>query len=583
LETAIQRSYFKNLGVTTLAVSPPVKNVWFSQGEGESAKTGYAGDWAQDFLDIDPHWTSAKSVDGKTDYPDSREGRMQHYKDFVASAHSNGLRVIQDVVLNHTGPVFFYDLNGNGQFDPESREEWAAPFKDGGRYENAVWCDVPKWNAIKTAPTEPLTILGRELKISGVLGQLETYGCRGFSAEAMAKDEEGKHCDIFSRRDINSAPGTPQFEKLVADFVEIYAFYIEEIGVDGLRMELLKQTHRAFWDEFTWRLRERLGPERAKDVILIGNVNDTNVVEIGKYTFRKNRTEIDEATFDTVVNIPFSLAVREYLRPVVGPYGKAMAVERAWEAFLGRSDGSAKLRAKRGADGLTARKKLVNQVESADGFNRFLVPPVSEKQNILANALALCSEGIPCLYYGTEAGICDAKGKVGKEGETGRLTLVPTGLLENFDHIRKTVTFQSLAALTALRAKLAPLRDGVCSPLWSDSASSDTDDGVFGFVRIVRTGEDDETPEDFTVIVINASERPRSTSAGAERLKLVSRSGKPLLKEGQKLVRLPIAGLDGAAPREQFINVLWHEGVPQVELLLAPQTVNVYQVSKQGS
>jgi len=260
-----------------------------------------------------------------------------------------------------------------------------------------------------------------------------------------------------------------------------------------------------------------------------------------------------------------------------------MAVERAWEAFLGRSDGSAKLRAKRGADGLTARKKLVNQVESADGFNRFLVPPVSEKQNILANALALCSEGIPCLYYGTEAGICDAKGKVGKEGETGRLTLVPTGLLENFDHIRKTVTFQSLAALTALRAKLAPLRDGVCSPLWSDSASSDTDDGVFGFVRIVRTGEDDETPEDFTVIVINASERPRSTSAGAERLKLVSRSGKPLLKEGQKLVRLPIAGLDGAAPREQFINVLWHEGVPQVELLLAPQTVNVYQVSKQGS
>ena len=102
LETAIQRSYFKNLGVTTLAVSPPVKNVWFSQGEGESAKTGYAGDWAQDFLDIDPHWTSAKSVDGKTDYPDSREGRMQHYKDFVASAHSNGLRHSRMAVVMRT-------------------------------------------------------------------------------------------------------------------------------------------------------------------------------------------------------------------------------------------------------------------------------------------------------------------------------------------------------------------------------------------------------------------------------------------------------------------------------------------------
>jgi alpha-amylase len=579
LETAIQRGYFKDLGVTALAISSPVKNVWFSKGEGESAKTGYAGDWPQDFLDIDPHWTSAKSADGNTEYADSRDGRLQHYKDFVVLAHSNGLRVIQDVVLNHAGPVFFYDVNGNGQFDVDSREEWTPPFKDDGGYDNAVWADLPKWNAVKPAPGEPVTVLGRELKINGVLAQLETYGRRGYAEEALARDEEGKQCDVFSRRDLNTNPDSPHFKKLVDDFVEIHAFYVEEIGVDGLRMHLLKQTHRAFWDAFTAGLRERIGPDRTKELILIGHVNDTVPNEVGKYTYRKDREQKDDPTFDTVVNTPLILAAREYLRQVVGPYGKASAVEKAWSSLLGRGDDGSKLNTNAGADGLTALQKIVNQIEGADGYNRFRVSTVSEKQNILANALAIFSRGIPVLYYGTEANLIDAKGKIGKDGETGRLTLVPAGLHENLDLIRKTSSFQSLAALNAIRNKFSPLQDGVCAQLWSDSSSSDTDDGVFGFVRYIRPSEEDARP-DFVIVVINASERPRATSAGAERMKLVLRSGKPLLNEGQKLVRLPVAGLDGTNVREQTINVFWYNGKPQVELLLAPQTVNIYQLAK---
>jgi alpha-amylase len=578
LEKAIQLGYFKDLGVTTLAISSPVKNVWFSKGEGEAPKTGYAGDWPQDFLDIDPHWTSAKSADDKTEYPDSRDGRLQHFKDFVALAHSNGLRVIQDVVVNHAGPVFFYDANGNGQFDVDSAEEWAAPFKEGGAHENATWCDLPKWNAVKPEPSGPVTVLGRELKIEGVLTELESYGRRGYSEAAFAKDEEGKQCDVSSRRDLNTNPGTPHFKKLVSDFVEIYAFYLEEIGVDGLRMDLLKQTHRAFWDEFTEKLRERIGPERAKQLILIGRVNDTDTTEIGKYTFRKDRRENGGATFDSVVNVPLTLAIRDYLRPVVGPYGKASAVERGGAGLLGRGEEGSTLYSKPGADGLFARQKLVNQIEGADGSNRFLVPPVGEKQNILANALVLFNEGIPVLYYGTEAGIADAKGKVGKDAETGRLTLIPVGLVENFDHVRKKPSFLAIAALNALRKKLPPLQDGLFSPIWSDSPSSDADDGIFGFVRYLRS--DSGELGEFTMVVINASERARATSAGAERLKIVTRGGRPLIKEGQKLVRLPVAGLDGVNAREQMIDVLWHGGKPQVELLLAPQTVNVYQVAK---
>ncbi len=45
----------------------------------------------------------------------------RHYRDFVALAHAKGLKVVQDVVLNHAGPVFGYDMNGNGAFDLQAR------------------------------------------------------------------------------------------------------------------------------------------------------------------------------------------------------------------------------------------------------------------------------------------------------------------------------------------------------------------------------------------------------------------------------------------------------------------------------
>ena len=66
LEIALAAGYFEKLGVTALWITPPVRNVWNSAFDLGGAKTGYHGYWAQDFLDIDPHLTSARSLDGKT-------------------------------------------------------------------------------------------------------------------------------------------------------------------------------------------------------------------------------------------------------------------------------------------------------------------------------------------------------------------------------------------------------------------------------------------------------------------------------------------------------------------------------------
>ena len=121
LEKAIKTGYFNDLGVTALWLTPVLKNVWRSGYDLGGWKSGYHGYWTQDWLDIDPHLVSRESLDGKP-YSDDANGRMEHYRDFVKLAHSKGIKVIQDVVLNHAGPVFYYDADNDGVFDEGEKD-----------------------------------------------------------------------------------------------------------------------------------------------------------------------------------------------------------------------------------------------------------------------------------------------------------------------------------------------------------------------------------------------------------------------------------------------------------------------------
>ena len=572
LELAIQSGYFTALGVTTIWITPPVRNVWNSSHDPGGAKTGYHGYWAQDFLDIDPHLVSAKSLAGKP-YADSRDGRMQHYKDFVALAHQHGLKIVQDAVCNHAGPVFFYDANGNGTFDVADKAEWIQPFIREGFHENAQWADLPKWNLRRTEPTGPVTILGQAIPTTGVLGELTTYGRKGFSDKSLGKkDGEEMTCDFFSLRDIWTAPTGAHFSRLVDEFVEIYAFYIEQIGVDGLRLDTVKHVHHAFWDAFSERLRKRLG-ERAAKLFLFGEVYDGDPAKVGQYTYRSDYPTRKEPAFDGLLNFPFCFAARDYLRPTLGPFGESKNLERALRTVTGGGGGRPFYNPARGLDGLNSQQKVVNFVENHDGLNRFRVGPINERQNMLAQALTLMAEGIPCIYYGTEFPLHDAAGKIGKDGESGRLTFIPAGKPERFTELPKSPNFQNLALLIAQRRELRALTEGSLSQVWSDSPKGASDDGVFVFARSVAKG--DGYDRDATAVVaLNPSERARNTAVPGSVMKLVGGSGKPLLIPGDKLQKIAPAN-GGVQPT---LEPMWIGGLPQLELVLQPQSVNLYRI-----
>ncbi|MGI8430784.1 MAG: alpha-amylase family glycosyl hydrolase [Chthoniobacterales bacterium] len=575
LEIALKEGYFNDLGVTAIWITPPVRNVWYSGVDLKGPKTGYHGYWAQDFLDIDPHLVSRKSLDGKQEYPDSREGRLEHYRDFVALAHRHGIKVIQDIVCNHAGPVFYYDANGNGEFDLDEKKEWQEPFNEKGRYDNAHWADIPKWDMEKTAPGKSLKLLGSEVKLSGAFANLESYGRKGMSDDSLGKSNgEEVVCDFFSLRDFWTKPGSPTFDDLVNDFVATYAFYVDTIGVDGFRIDTVKHVHHEFWDAFTQRLREKVGPEKAKHLILFGEVYDGAPAKMGAYTYRMDWPKEKQPCLDSLLNFQFCFAARSYLRTEDKPFGKANEVEAAFRALLPVTPAGARhpyYNPEPGLDGLSSEQKMVNFVENHDGLNRFRVQGISARRNLLANALLLTAPGIPCLYYATETALEDAKGKVGADSETGRLTFVGKDNPATLSAARKNPAFIGIATLAAVRKRLPALTAGKGNPLWTDSSESELDDGIFAFARY-GAGLDP------VIVVINASEKDRSTGTLGHPMSLVTAEGESLLTPGDRLERVPLPGFDTPNDSAEAVEIGWKDDkIPQVLLHIPPESVRIYR------
>lgn len=546
LEKALQAGYFNDLGVTALWLTPVVRNVWRSGYDLGGWKSGYHGYWTQDWLDIDPHVVSRTSATGQP-YPDTADGRMAHYRDFVKLAHSKGVKVIQDVVLNHAGPVFFYDADGDGTFDVEKKAEWIQPFRKNGFHANAQWGDVPQWNVARTQPDGPRELLGVRIPTKGILSQLESYGRKGFSSDSLGKsDGEEVTCDFFSLRDLWTGPDGAHFDALVDEFVEIYHFYLTTIGVDGLRIDTVKHVHPEFWDAFTARLRQRLGPAAAAK-LLFGEIYDGDPVRLGQYTWRSDWPQQVGPALDSVLDFNFCFSAREYLRQPGTKFGSPAALEQSLET---RTAVDSKQRPffnpNPGADGLNSQQKMISFLENHDGLNRFRVAGVTAERNRLAQALLLTLPGIPCLYYGTEFDLLDAGGKIGQDGETGRAMFFRKQGGPSMAEVKSSAAFTGISKLAALRAKLPVLRTGKVIPLWVDNAAGPDDDGVFAFARATEGGDS------FVVVVVNASNSDRVTSDGTNHLQLpaslkaAGKSLRPVLVSGAgKISKTPELPADG--------------------------------------
>jgi glycosidase len=111
--------YLKDLGVTTVWMTPVLENDMPLMNEWGNKVAGYHGYWFTDHYNVDP-----------------RLGGNAAYKQLVETAHSKGMKVIQDAVYNHVGNSHWFILD-------QPMKDWLNnwPLYQGSNHKEEVFYD----------------------------------------------------------------------------------------------------------------------------------------------------------------------------------------------------------------------------------------------------------------------------------------------------------------------------------------------------------------------------------------------------------------------------------------------------------
>jgi alpha-amylase len=194
--------YIKDLGATSIWITPPMDNrdtafkADFGGGKYQNI-WAYHGYWTKDFYAVDEHL-----------------GNMQKMKELVQKAHSKGIKVIIDIVMNHLD----YDHEfAKDRKNPNSK--YYSWFNHYGKIEDNEW-DNP-W-----------------------------------------KVENGELAEL---PDLNQ--NNPEVKKYLLDATK---WWIKQTGCDGLRLDTVKHVGHNFWKEFSREVHNFAGD----DFLLLGEVYD---------------------------------------------------------------------------------------------------------------------------------------------------------------------------------------------------------------------------------------------------------------------------------------------------------------------
>jgi glycosidase len=311
----------KSLGFTAVWLTPVV-----TQQEAIGAGSGYHGYWGVDFLNVDPHL-----------------GTNADMLEFSKCAKKLGLKIILDVVTNHTGDIIKY--RGNEAY----------------------------------IPTE-----SKNLKNPAWLNNLSNYHNVGDMSSCWGAGNCTKLGDFYGLDDL--ATEKPQVYK---GWAEVYGKWISNYGISGFRVDTARHVDDKFFRNWSPLIQATAKKSNINDFTIFGEVFDYSVFNLMTYV-RQNKIQ-------TVLDFPFQAKATEY----ASGYSNAPTLTALFEnddyytsaqssasnlvTFLGNHDV--------GRTGFIIASKRVQPADQ-------LLPRTN-----LANALMYFSRGIPTVYYGDEVGM----------------------------------------------------------------------------------------------------------------------------------------------------------------------------------
>ena len=371
--------YIASLGFTAIWITPVARQVPVSPS-GESA--AYHGYWGAGFDQVDP-----------------RFGTMEEMKDFVSKAHSKGLKVYLDVVVNHTGDVISYKEGGAYR----SLSEYPYKTRDGSKFNATKIANSEKFPSISNLDTfitfpKTVSINPNIQKSPGWLNDPRNYHNRG---ESSSSGEASTYGDFYGLDDLfTESPVVAQ------GWIEVFSDWIKEVGIDGFRLDTFKHVNPEFWRDFLPVMR-KVAEEQGKSYFpMWGEIYDSDPSRIAEWI---KRTTLAEALDFPVQGAIAGYVIEESAKPLAEAFdGDDLYITPTSDAsrngtFLGNHD-----------------------MGRIGGFiyNRFKDPSVALKKLEIAHALLYSLRGNPIVYYGDEFGL------IGGRDKAARQSLFPTQVKE---------------------------------------------------------------------------------------------------------------------------------------------------------
>ncbi|MGH9841595.1 MAG: alpha-amylase family glycosyl hydrolase [Blastocatellia bacterium] len=336
--------YLKKLGVTAIWVGPVFKQ----RGHLDS----YHGYGIQDFLDVDPHF-----------------GDRRELVELIAEAHAAGMRIILDIIFNHSGPNWLYQ--------PETAGDALMPRYTTGRY------PFGSWRGGEGQPVAQIQT-GEDGVWPVELADAESY-TRAGAGNLGAGDlddprAEHKRSDFFDLRDFRLDRA-----RTLSDLARCYKYWIALTDCDGFRIDTLKHVSFEEARNFCGSIKEFAANLGKQDFFLVGEVAG------GDYN--------QDRYLDVVgMNLNAALDIGE-MRLALN--GVARGLDAPSRFFNGFDPGRAVMGSHRNLG--RRHVSILDDHDHVFGSKlRFSSEAASDHQVAAGVILQLFTLGIPCVYYGTE-------------------------------------------------------------------------------------------------------------------------------------------------------------------------------------
>ncbi|MEN8121934.1 MAG: alpha-amylase family glycosyl hydrolase [Bacteroidota bacterium] len=281
----IKEGYFNDLGINAIWFSPVFEQIHDAVNEGTGNTYAFHGYWTKDWTSLEPNF-----------------GTEEDLKELVETAHQHGIRIILDVIINHTGPVTAKD--------PVWPNDWVrtGPQCTYDAYETTIECTLVKnLPDVKTESSENVE-LPKQL--------VEKWKKEG------RYEKELKEINEFF--ETTGYPRAPRYYiiKWLVDLIKKY-------GIDAFRVDTVKHTEESVWADLykeavkVFNKWKEENPDKVldeNDFFMVGEVYGYGISSKQIYSFADKEVNYFENGFKSMINFEFKVDAPKNYEEIFSKY-----------------------------------------------------------------------------------------------------------------------------------------------------------------------------------------------------------------------------------------------------------------------